>query len=193
MAVKIRLRRMGKKRQPSYRVVVADGRSPRDGRFIEQIGRYDPLQEPSLVEIDNDKAIDWLNKGAQPTAAARKLLEISGAWGTFRASRGDVITVGEVAPPPPKKKKSKKQKAAEAAAAEAGAEAAEAVEAEEAVADDAPAEEPAAEEAAPEASAAEEAAPEEAAADESTDSDESGAEDPAANEAPDESNEEESS
>lgn len=119
MAVKIRLKRMGKKRQPSYRVVVADGRSPRDGRFIEQIGRYDPLVEPSLVEIDNDRALDWLSKGAQPTDAVRKLLEISGAWGRFKASKGEVHTLGEMAPPPPKAKVSKKQRAADKLAAEA--------------------------------------------------------------------------
>ena len=94
MAVKIRLMRMGKKKQPTYRVVVADGRSPRDGRFIEVIGRYDPRQEPSVVEIDNDKALDWLRKGAQPTDPVRKLLEISGAWGRFRVAKGEVHTVG---------------------------------------------------------------------------------------------------
>lgn len=134
MAVKIRLKRMGKKRQPSYRVVVADARSPRDGRFIEQIGRYDPLQEPSLVEIDNDRALDWLGKGAQPTDAVRKLLEISGAWGRFRVAKGDVHTVGEpVAPPEPKEKLSKKAKARAEAAAEEAVEAV--AEAEEAVAE----------------------------------------------------------
>ncbi len=79
MAVKLRLMRMGKKKQPTYRVVAADARSPRDGRFIELIGRYDPRQEPSLVEIDNDKARAWLAKGAQPTPQVRKLLQISGA------------------------------------------------------------------------------------------------------------------
>ncbi len=79
MAVKIRLTRKGKKKQPTYRVVVADGRSPRDGRYIEQIGRYDPRQEPSIVEIDNDRATYWLSVGAQPSDAVRKLLEISGA------------------------------------------------------------------------------------------------------------------
>jgi small subunit ribosomal protein S16 len=93
MAVKIRLKRMGKKKQPTYRVVVADGRSPRDGRFIEAIGRYDPRQEPSIVEIDNDKAIDWLQKGAQPTDPVRKLLEISGAWSRFKVARGEIHTV----------------------------------------------------------------------------------------------------
>lgn len=79
MAVKIRLTRIGKKRHPVYRVVVTDSRSPRDGRYIEQIGRYEPLQEPSLVEIDTDRAAYWLGTGAQPTSQARKLLEIAGA------------------------------------------------------------------------------------------------------------------
>jgi small subunit ribosomal protein S16 len=94
MAVKIRLKRMGKKKQPTYRVVVADGRSPRDGRFIEAIGRYDPRQEPSIVEIDNDKALDWLRKGAQPTDPVRKLLEISGVWSRFKVAKGEIHTVG---------------------------------------------------------------------------------------------------
>ena len=79
MAVKIRLTRKGKKKQPTYRVVVADGRSPRDGRYIEQIGRYDPRQDPSIVEIDNERAAYWMSVGAQPSDAVRKLLEISGA------------------------------------------------------------------------------------------------------------------
>ena len=79
MAVKIRLTRTGKKKQPSYRVVVADSRSPRDGRYIEQIGRYHPLQDPSVIVIDTDRANYWLSVGAQPSDAVRKLLEISGA------------------------------------------------------------------------------------------------------------------
>jgi small subunit ribosomal protein S16 len=79
VAVKIRLTRKGKKKQPTYRVVVADERSPRDGRYIEQIGRYDPRQEPSVVEIENERAEYWLSVGAQPSDAVRKLLEISGA------------------------------------------------------------------------------------------------------------------
>ena len=99
MAVKIRLKRMGKKKQPTYRVVVADGRSPRDGRFIEAIGRYDPRQEPSIVEIDNDKALDWLRKGAQPTDPVRKLLEISGAWSRFKVAKGEIHTVGSPSVP----------------------------------------------------------------------------------------------
>ena len=95
MPVKIRLTRMGKKKQPSYRVVVMDSRKPRDGKYIEQIGRYDPRQEPSLVQIDNDRAVDWLRQGAQPTERARKLLEISGAWTQFRVIRGDIHTVDD--------------------------------------------------------------------------------------------------
>ena len=94
MSVKIRLTRMGKKKQPSYRVVVMDSRRPRDGAYIEQIGTYDPRREPSLIEIDNDKAVDWLRKGAQPTDRARKLLEISGAWTRFRVAKGDIHTIG---------------------------------------------------------------------------------------------------
>jgi small subunit ribosomal protein S16 len=78
MAVKIRLRRQGMKNAPYYRVVVADSRSPRDGRFIESIGIYHPTEEPSRIEIDADKARDWLAKGAQPTDAVVKLLEVAG-------------------------------------------------------------------------------------------------------------------
>jgi small subunit ribosomal protein S16 len=77
--VKIRLRRIGKKKQPTYRVVVADSRAPRDGRFIESIGTYAPRNEPSIVEIDNDRALEWISKGAQPSDAVTKLLKISGA------------------------------------------------------------------------------------------------------------------
>jgi small subunit ribosomal protein S16 len=83
VAVKLRLMRMGKKKQPTYRVVAADSRSPRNGRFIEIVGIYDPRPDPSAIRIDNDKAVDWLRKGAQPTDSVRKLLEISGAWATF--------------------------------------------------------------------------------------------------------------
>lgn len=94
MAVKIRLTRLGKKKQPTYRVVVMDSRKPRDGEYIEQLGIYDPRQEPSLVSIDNERALHWLHTGAQPTERARKLLEISGAWTQFRVARGDIHTVG---------------------------------------------------------------------------------------------------
>ena len=75
MAVKIRLRRMGAKKAPFYRVVVADSRFPRDGRFIEEIGYYDPTKNPSVVSIDADKAKQWLSNGAQPTDTVRELLK----------------------------------------------------------------------------------------------------------------------
>ena len=78
MAVKIRLKRMGAKKAPFYRVVVADSRSPRDGRFIEEIGYYDPNQDPSVIKIDNEKASKWIANGAQPTETAAKLLKIAG-------------------------------------------------------------------------------------------------------------------
>lgn len=80
MAVRLRLMRMGKKKQPTYRVVAADARSPRDGRFIEILGTYNPRTDPSEIKIDNVKAVTWLRQGAQPTDRVRKLLEISGAW-----------------------------------------------------------------------------------------------------------------
>ena len=86
MAVKLRLMRMGKTKQPTYRVVAADSRSPRDGRFIEIVGTYEPRQEPSRVLIDNAKALDWLRKGAKPTERVQKLLEQSGAWAEFKGS-----------------------------------------------------------------------------------------------------------
>ena len=75
--------RVGKKKQPSYRVVVADQRSPRDGRIIESIGHYQPRLEPSEITIDTDRAVHWLERGAQPSDQVRKLLQISGAWAAF--------------------------------------------------------------------------------------------------------------
>jgi small subunit ribosomal protein S16 len=87
VAVKLRLMRMGKKKQPTYRVVAADVRSPRDGRFIEIVGIYDPRREPSDIRIDNDKAVAWLSKGAQPTDTVRKLLKVSGAWEQYEVDR----------------------------------------------------------------------------------------------------------
>jgi small subunit ribosomal protein S16 len=78
MAVKLRLTRVGKTKQPQYRIVAADARSPRDGRFIDIIGQYDPRQEPSLVSVDADKASKWLSEGAQPTERVAKLLQIAG-------------------------------------------------------------------------------------------------------------------
>lgn len=78
MAVKIRLKRMGAKKKPFYRIVVADSRSPRDGRFIEELGYYDPLKNPAEVKIDPEKASDWLKKGAQLTDTARALFKKAG-------------------------------------------------------------------------------------------------------------------
>jgi small subunit ribosomal protein S16 len=117
VAVKLRLMRMGKKKQPTYRVVAADSRSPRNGRFIEIVGIYDPRPDPSAIRIDNDKAVDWLRKGAQPTDSVRKLLEISGAWETFS---GKASTRPAPAPKPAAKAK---ERAAEPTAIEADADA----------------------------------------------------------------------
>ena len=78
MAVKIRLRRMGAKKAPFYRIVVADSRYPRDGRFIEEVGYYDPTKEPSVIKIDEEKAKTWLANGAQPTGTVKALLKIQG-------------------------------------------------------------------------------------------------------------------
>jgi small subunit ribosomal protein S16 len=78
MAVKLRLTRVGSKKNPIYRVVAADARSPRDGKFIEIVGRYNPQSEPSLIELDEEKVRAWLQNGAQPTAPVAKLLKIKG-------------------------------------------------------------------------------------------------------------------
>ena len=78
MAVKIRLRRMGQKKAPFYRIVVADSRSPRDGRFIDEIGYYDPTKEPSEIRVDEEAAKKWLANGAQPTQTVEKILKIAG-------------------------------------------------------------------------------------------------------------------
>jgi len=88
LAVKIRLMRVGKKKQPSYRVVVSDARSPRDGRFIEVLGQYAPRAEPSVVSIDSDRALHWLRVGAQPTEQVAKLLEITGVWAAYTTAVG---------------------------------------------------------------------------------------------------------
>jgi len=79
MAVKIRLRRMGAKKKPFYRIIVADSRSPRDGRFIEELGTYDPLKEPSEIKVDAEKAKQWIANGAQPTETVKALLKKAGA------------------------------------------------------------------------------------------------------------------
>ncbi len=85
MAVKLRLVRMGKKKQPTYRMVAADSRSPRDGRFIEIVGTYEPRSEPSVVRINNERVLDWLRKGAQPTERVERILKESGVWDEFKA------------------------------------------------------------------------------------------------------------
>ncbi len=128
MAVKIRLMRVGKKKQPTYRVVVADARSPRDGRFIEIIGQYAPREEPSAIALDNDRALHWLQLGAQPTEQAAKILEATGVWDAYKRSAGKVAA----AKPKPKTPKPKAQEPAPEpapASAEEPAAAEEAVEA----------------------------------------------------------------
>jgi small subunit ribosomal protein S16 len=91
VSVKIRLMRVGKKKQPTYRVVVADARSPRDGRIIESIGKYGPRHEPSLVDIDGEKALTWLRKGAQPTEQVQKLLAAAGVWERYEQEKGGPV------------------------------------------------------------------------------------------------------
>lgn len=80
MATRIRLKRMGAKKNPSYRVVVADSRSPRDGRFIEEIGYYQPTANPEVIKIDEEKALVWLARGAQPSDTVKSLLKKTGVW-----------------------------------------------------------------------------------------------------------------
>ena len=87
MAVKIRLKRMGAKKTPFYRIVVADSRAPRDGRFIENIGSYDSTVQPAVVKIDEEKALDWMSKGAQPTDTVRSLFSKNGLMVKFAATK----------------------------------------------------------------------------------------------------------
>ena len=87
MAVKLRLTRVGKTKQPQYRIVAADARSPRDGRFIEILGQYNPREEPSLINVDNDKIVKWLSEGAQPTERVAKIIKISGAMEQYEAAK----------------------------------------------------------------------------------------------------------
>ena len=93
MPVRIRLAQRGKKKNRTFRVIVADSRSPRDGKYIEDLGYYDPHHNPSMVEIDVDKAVSWLDKGAQPSERAQKILEISGAWAQWRSTKGEVVSI----------------------------------------------------------------------------------------------------
>ena len=113
--VKIRLRRVGSKKQPSFRVVVADSRSPRDGRFIEEIGFYNPRTEPETLRIDEERALHWLRVGAQPTDSVTRLLKTLGTWDRFQRlkegeSLEDLLAEAEA--------EEEEEEAAEAAAAE---------------------------------------------------------------------------
>ena len=87
MATKIRLKRMGAKKRPFYRMVIADSRSPRDGRFIEEIGYYDPATEPATIKIDEEKALKWLTDGAKPSDTAKSLLKQQGIMAKFAETR----------------------------------------------------------------------------------------------------------
>ena len=149
MAVKIKLTRLGKIRNPQYRIIVADARTRRDGRAIEVIGRYHPKEEPSLIEIDSERAQYWLGVGAQPTEPVAALLKITGDWQKFKGLPGTEGTLKVKEPKPSKldlfnaalanadaahggeavtlkKRKDKKEEAAEAAAETEAAEATEA-------------------------------------------------------------------
>jgi small subunit ribosomal protein S16 len=103
VAVKIKLKRMGKIREPHYRIVVADARTKRDGRAIEEIGKYYPKGDPSFIEVDSDRAQHWLSVGAQPTDPVRKLLEVTGDWQRFKGLPGAEGTLKEAAPRTDKK------------------------------------------------------------------------------------------
>lgn len=97
MAVKIRLKRIGKIRAPHYRIVVADSRTKRDGRVIEEIGKYHPTQEPSFIEVDSERAQYWLSVGAQPSEQVTAILKITGDWGTFKGDKdaGSTLKVAD--------------------------------------------------------------------------------------------------
>ena len=174
MAVKIKLTRLGKIRNPQYRIAIADARNRRDGRSIEVIGRYHPKEEPSLIEIDSERAQYWLSVGAQPTEPVLKLLKITGDWQKFKGLPGTEGTLKVKEPKPsklelfnaalaegeggpstdatqPKKKKAPAKKAADKGADDKGADAKAAPAKDEAA--------PAKVEAAPEAAAAPEPAP----------------------------------
>lgn len=137
MAVKIRLKRMGKIRAPYYRIVVADSRTKRDGRVIEEIGKYHPTEQPSFIEVDSERAQYWLSVGAQPSEQVAVLLKLTGDWGKFKGDKDAKSTVQVKEPKAPfeidpskksvvKPKAEKKEAPAEEAPAAADAEAAEA-------------------------------------------------------------------
>jgi small subunit ribosomal protein S16 len=103
VAVKIRLKRMGKIRAPHYRIVVADSRTKRDGRAIEEIGKYHPTHEPSLIEVDSERVKYWLSVGAQPTEQVRAILKVTGDWQAFKGEPGAEGTLKVAAPKADKK------------------------------------------------------------------------------------------
>ena len=119
MSTRIRLRRMGANKRPFYRVVVADQRSPRDGRFIENIGKYHPLEDPSLIEIDQERALHWLRVGAQPSSQVRNLMVKVGIWDAFVAERPSAAKLVPQKGQKPEKPKLSKKATAKAAAATA--------------------------------------------------------------------------
>jgi small subunit ribosomal protein S16 len=93
VAVKIRLKRLGKIRAPYYRIVVADSRTKRDGRVIEEIGKYHPTEEPSFIEVDSERALYWLGVGAQPSPQVEAILKLTGDWGTFKGEKNPKSTL----------------------------------------------------------------------------------------------------
>ena len=119
MAVKLRLRREGTKKRPHYRVVAADSRSPRDGRFIEILGEYHPLDEPSTIKIDEERALHWLQVGAQPTPQVKQLLRIVGVWEEFKPGDAPLRDRSEKKPKMNKKAKARAEEAAAEAVAAA--------------------------------------------------------------------------
>jgi len=152
VAVKIRLKRMGKIRAPYYRIVVADSRSKRDGRAIEEIGKYHPTEEPSFIEVNSERAQYWLSVGAQPSPQVEAILKLTGDWGTFKGDKNakstvktkeakEVFQADEKKKPVLKPKTEKPVEKVEAPAEEAPAEdaAVEAAEAPEAATEEAPA------------------------------------------------------
>jgi len=137
VAVKIRLKRMGKIHAPFYRIVIADSRKKRDGRVIEEIGKYHPTENPSLIDVNSERAQYWLSVGAQPTEQVMAILKLTGDWGTFKGEKGAKNTVQQPEPKPEfspdtkkksvlKPKAKKEEKPAEPVAEEAAAPAEEA-------------------------------------------------------------------
>jgi len=127
VAVKLRLVRTGKKKQPTYRLVAADSRFPRNGRFIEILGTYEPRHDPSVIKFDNDRAVHWLQHGAQPTETVEKLLRISGAWEQFTGKPLEPVVYPEKKSAPIEASEETSEEVAEAASEEVAEEASEEV------------------------------------------------------------------